>query len=475
MTDAKTGIWSDLVTLIETKADTVVKRARDAFFEQVNETTVRLAVTGLSRAGKTVFITALIHNLMAQARGHGVLPDFVRDGIAERLRRVEILPHPDGDGPEAFPYATMLTAMAASPPHWPERTQELAILRLRLVLERRSAMAGALLGERAVILELMDYPGEWLLDLPLLQQDYRTWSDQTLADWQSPAKAAMMAPFLAALAAHDPRSASNLETATRLITLYRDGLRMAQSQGGFSFLQPAALIAPGPQDPADFFCPVPPGPLAATMAEQFTAYQTRVRTRFADPHMRRVDRQVILVDLLGALSAGEAAFNDLTRSLAAVADTFRYADGWLDRLWGGRILRVAVAATKADYVPARQRDALPVLLDHLLFGTTPRKAARARGDMNFFALAATRCTRDDVAELGGHPVQVVCGLPMDQDQPVKFYPGEIPLRPPGPEFWQRPFFRLPIFQPPVLDPTGHHGVPHLGIDDVLGFLLGDCL
>lgn len=475
MTREKTGFWSNLAALVETEADALLKLARDQFQVRINETTIRLAVTGLSRAGKTVFITALVHNLLAQARGHAVLPDLVRDGIAERLRRVEILPHPDGIGPDPFPYETMLAAMAATPPQWPERTHDLATLRLRLVLERRSTLAGSLLGERAVILELLDYPGEWLLDLPLVQQNYRTWADQTLAQWRIGPKAVAMAPFFAALDAHDPASAGDLETATRLITLYRDGLRAGQAHLGLCFLQPAALIAPGPQDPADFFCPVPPGPLAATMEKQFSAYQTTVRTRFADPYMRQFDRQLILVDLLGALNAGEAAFTDLTRSLTAVAGTFRYAEGWLDRLWGGRIKRVAVAATKADYVPNRQRDALPILLDQILFGTGAQKTVRTRGDVQFFALAAIRCTRDDVTELGGHPVQVVCGLPMGQDQPVKFYPGEIPLHPPSADFWHRPFFRLPIFQPPILDPTGHHGVPHLGIDDVLGFLLGDCL
>ena len=36
--------------------------------------TVRLAVTGLSRAGKSVFITALIHDLLAFPRVPGRLP-----------------------------------------------------------------------------------------------------------------------------------------------------------------------------------------------------------------------------------------------------------------------------------------------------------------------------------------------------------------------------------------------------------------
>src|SRR2546423_14224 len=39
--------------------------------ERIGVSTVRLAVTGLSRAGKTVFITSLIHNLMSAAGSRG--------------------------------------------------------------------------------------------------------------------------------------------------------------------------------------------------------------------------------------------------------------------------------------------------------------------------------------------------------------------------------------------------------------------
>ena len=39
----------------------------------VNETLIRLAVTGLSRAGKTVFITSLVNNLPAPGQGRGTL------------------------------------------------------------------------------------------------------------------------------------------------------------------------------------------------------------------------------------------------------------------------------------------------------------------------------------------------------------------------------------------------------------------
>ena len=55
------------------------------------------------------------------------------------------------------------------------------------------------------------------------------------------------------------------------------------------------------------------------------------------------------------------------------------------------------------------------------------------------------------------------------------YPGDIPLKPPGPDYWQQGFFQMPDFQPPRLDPQGGHGVPHLDLDTVLASLIGDVL
>ncbi len=56
--------------------------------------TVRLGVTGLSRAGKTVFITALIHGL---TRG-GRFPIF-EPFAPGRIAPARLEPHPDHAGP----------------------------------------------------------------------------------------------------------------------------------------------------------------------------------------------------------------------------------------------------------------------------------------------------------------------------------------------------------------------------------------
>src|SRR3954470_22240672 len=52
---------------------------------------VRLAVTGLSRAGKTVFLTSLVANLLAAGQGARTLP-ALEAAAGGRLRRVRLVP-----------------------------------------------------------------------------------------------------------------------------------------------------------------------------------------------------------------------------------------------------------------------------------------------------------------------------------------------------------------------------------------------
>jgi predicted YcjX-like family ATPase len=53
----------------------------------------------------------------------------------------------------------------------------------------------------------------------------------------------------------------------------------------------------------------------------------------------------------------------------------------------------------------------------------------------------------------------------------------VPIRPPEPgsSFWSSRFINIPRFQPPLFDRHGTSGIDHLGLDEVLNFLLADKL
>ncbi len=145
--------------------------------------TVRFGVTGLSRAGKTVSITALVHNLIHGGR----LPVFEAHASG-RLSQALLQPQPSMDIPR-FAYeehvATLLEDHA-----WPSSTRSISELRLSLKYESASTFA-RMFGPGTLNIDIVDYPGEWLLDLPLLGMTYAEWSAQALELSRLPARSGL--------------------------------------------------------------------------------------------------------------------------------------------------------------------------------------------------------------------------------------------------------------------------------------------
>src|SRR3712207_6273376 len=129
--------------------------------------TLRLGVTGLSRAGKTVFITALVHNLVHGGR----LPLF--DAYAGgRLAEARLMPQPDDEVPR-FDYEAHVRNLVEKRV-WPRSTHRISELRIVIDFESARALKRRLGGGR-LNLDIVDYPGEWLLDLGLLRKSYAEW------------------------------------------------------------------------------------------------------------------------------------------------------------------------------------------------------------------------------------------------------------------------------------------------------------
>ncbi|BDG73336.1 YcjX family protein [Roseomonas fluvialis] len=453
----------------------ILDTTEDAARALVGRERIRLAVTGLSRAGKTVFLTSLIANLLAAGRGARTLP-ALSDAAGGRIRRVFIVPAGTETIPRFDPEGH-LGALAADPPRWPERTEDFSTLQIAIDVERRTSLGG-ILPERRVTLDLIDYPGEWLLDLPMLRQDYAAWSEETLARLKRGVRAEPAAEFLAFLDGLPDDAAAEDALAKRGYTLYRDMLRTCRDVHGLRLLQPGRFLNPGPRGEAPllWFFPLPAtarGGLAQLCARRFDAYLADQRAYFLDPYFSRFHRQVVLVDVLGALHAGEEAFHDTGDALSAVASIVSGAN-WLERLLGAAPTRVAFAATKADHVPTRARDALAALVEHITLGARGR-TEQSGADVSFHALAAIRCTEDAVARLEGHSVAAVRGVLLQDGVGATIYPGEVPMKPPEPAFWDAGLFTMPEFRPPRLDPAGLSGVPHLGLDGLLAWLVGDAL
>ena len=134
---------------------------------------LRLGVTGLSRSGKTVFITSLVRNLVVGGR----LPFFAPHAEGPILRAY-LEPQPD-DAVPRFDYERHLAALSADPPEWPASTRRISELRVTIEFEPVGAV-WRMLGPSRLHVDIVDYPGEWLTDLGMLEQSYRAWADASL-------------------------------------------------------------------------------------------------------------------------------------------------------------------------------------------------------------------------------------------------------------------------------------------------------
>jgi len=408
--------------------------------------TVRIGITGLARAGKTALLTSLAANLLAR-----------------RDVRVAIAPAGASALPR-FDVAAHVAALAADPPRWPARTDAISLLALDIDVAR------GMLPDRRVRLELLDYPGEWLLDLPLLGQSFTEWSAATLRRLDGRPEANDFLAFVHGL----PAGAADEALAATGARLYATLLHRLRDEGRLALLQPGRLLmpAPGPAPPWTAFYPLAgSGPLARLLAERYAAYTASVRRDLQRPGFGAIDRLVVLADVLSALHAGPAAFADTAAALSAVATALRWRPTidvlpqWLTRLLPlAGIARVAFVASKADHVAERQRGNLAALV-RTLTATGPASAAA-------FAIAAVRCTEDFVWTLEGRPVSAVRGRVEGQGL-VGSYPGEVPDRAPAADFWAHPFLEIPAFQPVRLPADGR--VPNLNLDTLIAFLLEDIL
>ncbi len=437
--------------------------------DYVRPRVLRIGVTGLARSGKTVLLTSLAAALLAPDRG----------GLPTGIRRARLAP----SGAEALPrfeYRRHLAALAADPPRWPERTDAVSLLALELEI------ADPPMPVRRVRLELLDYPGEWLLDLPLLEQSFESWSASVLARLQRPALAEATRDFLGFAHGLPASAAADEGLAEAGHRLYRAMLQRLRDRFGLSMLQPGRFLmpAPGPAPPWECFFPTSagagaPGALQALLRRRYDAYVGSVREALVSPLFGDMDRLVVLADLLGALHAGPDAFADVRAALSAAAASLRWHGSWLDmasslarlRLPPRVIRRVAFAASKADHVAERQRGNLAGLMRSMT-AAPPGSEAAGRA---FLAIAAARCTEDFVWTLEGRPVSAVRGRVLGERQRTRSYPGEVPDRPPDAAYWAHPFLDLPAFEPVRLPEAGRLGIPSVGLDGLLGFLLEDVL
>lgn len=483
MTQSFTTLTDDALIAIETLASRVTNLVNP---------TVRLGVTGLSRSGKTVFITALVNQLLAGSR----LP-MLKAQAAGRLGRAQLDPQPDDNVPR-FDYERHLADLLDQRV-WPASTR--SISELRLTIHFRSASAwNRMLSPGKLTLDIVDYPGEWLMDLPLLGQDYRAFSDIASKLAADGTRGHLSAEWRSLAGKADPLAPADEVLARDLAAAFTAYLKAAKAdEHSFSALAPGRFLMPGDLDgsPALTFSPLPGltdtvfprGSLGAMMERRFESYKSIVVRPFFREHFARLDRQIVLVDALSAINRGPEAVRDLETALGHLLSCFRTGSNPLvASLITRRIDKVLVAATKADHLHHESHDRLERATARLTRRAI-EQAGLSGASVEVMALASVRTTTEGFVERGRDRLPVVIGTPLageriggelfDGNRKTAVFPGDLPDNPDLilADDAHLPPLSIVRFRPPAIERKGALDIalPHVRLDRALEFLIGDHL
>ena len=471
--------------------DTLGERASGLF-----SPSLRLGVTGLSRAGKTVFISSLVHNII-----HGGRLPFFEAQKSGRISAARLEHQPD-DAVPRFQYEDHIDALVRER-IWPDSTR--AISEMRLTIEYESASGwNRMFSSGKLSVDIIDYPGEWLLDLPLLGKSYAEFSAEAVSMAASPERADLSAGFRERLAGVNADAPADEMTARHLAESFAAYLKACKADDrALSTLPPGRFLMPGDLDgsPALTFAPLvitgdskpQGGSLHAMMERRYEAYKTHVVKPFFRNHIARLDRQIVLIDALQAMNAGAGALVDLERALAEILACFRPGRGnLLTDLFVRRIDRILVAATKADHLHHENHNRLQQIVRRIA-DQAIRRADISGASIEVLAMAAVRATREGTVKQGRETLPVIIGTPIkgetiggeifDGETETAVFPGDLPentasLFDTATEENAEPLIRFVRFRPPKIEMSDDGvklSLPHIRLDRAIQYLIGDRL
>lgn len=470
-------INQDKIKKLKQKANELLNRSIDQH--------VTLAVTGLSRSGKTAFITSLVNQLLNEG-SDSQLPFFnpVHQGRYIAAKRVPQKHLHIG----RFEYEASLNAFCTEPPLWPEPTHGISELRLAIRYRPKESLLKYATDTATLYVDITDYPGEWLLDLPMLNQTYEEWSQSTLKLFLQEPRHTIAQSFIDKINNINPFEQVNEDLLADLSKEYTDLLHYFRHKLGLSVIQPGRFILPGELVDAPILQFIPftafnnidpnkyqnanDDTFIGMLRARFVEYKERVVRKFYKEHFLNFDRQIVLADCLNPLNKGPASFADLQLAISLIMESFSYGKSSIfSRLFSPKIDKLLFAATKADHVTPEQHGNLVSLLNELVYQTKYQLNYESI-TMNTLAIAAVKATKTGKSIYRGQELPVIRGRRNHDDQLITVFPGAVPAKLPKESYWNDKGFNYIDFLP--LNSCGKHEcLPHIRMDQVMQFLLGD--
>lgn len=449
-----------------------------------------LAITGLSRSGKTAFIASLVHQLL-YAKQSEQLP-LLSVCAEKRLIGVKRVPQSILTVPP-FAYEAAMANLYAKPAVWPESTRGVSEVNLEIKFHRKSGVTRFLKETSKLKVQVIDYPGEWLLDLPMLNQSFLEWSSQLMPILEKHKDRQEYKVWQTGLAECDLFAAADESHLAKIAEAYT-ALLLSIKADGFHFIQPGRFVLPAELAGAPIlqFFPItlslqsqsdvsksidwqspPKGSNLDLLYQRFDAYCNQIVKRFYQDYFSRFDRQIVLIDCLQPLNQGMDVFNDLQQSLTQIMKSFQYGQrSLLRRLFSPCIDKLLFAATKSDHITSEQQPRLLNLLQ-LLVRDAQANISFQQIEIAHRVISSIRVTEQGIIEEKGMKIPVIRGRSLHTYEPVTYFPGDVPHTLPDPTFWQTQGFDFINFAPAERQP--YDFLPHIRMDSTLEFLLGDKL
>ncbi|MDO6774892.1 YcjX family protein [Shewanella sp. 3_MG-2023] len=457
---------------------------------------VRLAVTGLSGAGKTAFITGLVNQMLhaglqsekSQTQNPLPLWQVCREN---RLIGIKRAMQPDL-AIASFDYKGAMTSLTQLPATWPASTRNISELRLAIKYRPQKGILAKLADTATLYVDIVDYPGEWLLDLPMMKQNFIQWCESQIDVKHRLAASSYYPQFVSVLANINLSETADEHKLKQIADLYQTLLVDLVNNQGFYLAQPGRMLLPGEfaDTPLLAFFPLinlsndelanlenaADSSYYQVLKRRYEEYVSVVVKPFYRDYFASFDRQLVLVDCFNGLNSGKAQFEDMGNALNSIVESFHFGQSsLLRRLFSPKIDKLLFAASKVDRVTRDQQSHVLSLLTDMLKHS--QHFANYEGcEVETMAISAIKATQHGMVSTTSGEQEVVRGIDKKQ-QMLTIFPGEVPQRLPQDSFWDKQGFNFVSFNPPRL-PQSSMSDPrfeHIRLDHLLQFLLGDKL
>ncbi len=424
--------------------------------------TTKIAVTGLSRSGKTVFITSLIDQLLHQKKISFVTSRHKAFKTSLRPPKVSV---------KRFDYYTFAKDIKTYA-KWPDGTDSIT----STILEFESKGRFSLFGNSKSRIELIDYPGEWILDIAMLGLSYEEWSEKII-NWMQELDEISAKNYLNDIK-QLTKNSSGEELELSLHGQYADMIRYFK-KNHYSNLTPGRFLMPSDlvDDPILCFAPIhmSDSSLHAVFKKRYKTYLKEIVRDIQLEHFKGFDRQIVLVDIVEALQNGSRCYTDMKEGIRSMLSLYDHKDkNFISQWFSSSINKVTFVATKTDLVASSQHNNYLSLLKEMIEDIR-RELDIGHIKTDAQVIAAVKCTQTVSRKHEGRTLSCIRGIDADTKKVVEIYPGEMPSSFPLSKEWNTDDYAYEEFLPPDKAYKESEPFDHIHMDRVIESIIGDLL